>query len=712
MAVQPGSGSVEFSSIGEGVQGVAWFNDSYALAARTGNAHLFEMRGGTGHSYSRTKIVDLANASGTCIVFSNDGKEIFIGTSEGIIQFDLEINQGQSIDVSGVVSIEVANGTLLVLTQKTLLSVVITKIKAEIDKVQFKQVKVALLGHTGVGKSTLCSKITTGDKGDEKSTFGRKVWTWIPDSSDRRIIFHDYGGQEAVITTFIPFIHDADIVLILFKKTDRASLDRAVKMLAEVRNIVQKQIPIIFVETHIDHEMDETRAGYALTEYLADGRINAHVKVDATKGSTDVDVQTAILSRINWDESSIVIRSKMASIIRRIIEEKHRNREKSCSLRNLAEEYHRITDEQITGAHLGFILKSLSDEGVVEYFPDIADYVVINDPDFSHLRSTIPIVAASKGGLVSIRDIEKEFHDNLEFVRILDEIYTQNDFSIRFEEQRVYPSLLKDYNIDLGTAIITELEKNMIRYESSFNPMERDLFLLLKSLSNLEIRCIELSQNEGLFETRQHSYLFYETQPKRVDLKKVVQVFRWTVGGANGEDCKRTNRIFESILESVFGPPIDTPVRHMIQKGETDRVEFKQSINSSYKIARSISAFGNTDGGNLIIGVDITGKTLGIESSYQNVNPFGKDGFELKIKEILKANTDLPHSLIMTTRFEIVDNHDVCHIIVAPSEKPIWMQKGENQKKDIHLVIRDGNGTRRLDGQDAVDYVNKHWPRK
>ncbi len=51
-----------------------------------------------------------------------------------------------------------------------------------------------------------------------------------------------------------------------------------------------------------------------------------------------------------------------------------------------------------------------------------------------------------------------------------------------------------------------------------------------------------------------------------------------------------------------------------IEQGEGQHLDFKHSINDSRKIARSLSAFANTDGGVLLIGVKDNGSVKGIRS--------------------------------------------------------------------------------------------------
>ncbi len=55
-------------------------------------------------------------------------------------------------------------------------------------------------------------------------------------------------------------------------------------------------------------------------------------------------------------------------------------------------------------------------------------------------------------------------------------------------------------------------------------------------------------------------------------------------------------------------------ILNLIREGEHQQQDFKFAINDSAKIARTLSAFSNTDGGRLLIGVKDNGKIRGIQS--------------------------------------------------------------------------------------------------
>lgn len=56
------------------------------------------------------------------------------------------------------------------------------------------------------------------------------------------------------------------------------------------------------------------------------------------------------------------------------------------------------------------------------------------------------------------------------------------------------------------------------------------------------------------------------------------------------------------------------PIIKLIEEGEHQKLDFKFAVNDSEKIARSLSAFANTKGGTLLIGIKDNGKIAGVRS--------------------------------------------------------------------------------------------------
>jgi len=69
----------------------------------------------------------------------------------------------------------------------------------------------------------------------------------------------------------------------------------------------------------------------------------------------------------------------------------------------------------------------------------------------------------------------------------------------------------------------------------------------------------------------------------------------------------------------------------LIEKGETERVEFKESLSDWKEIVKTISAFGNAKGGTVLIGITDEGKIKGLQTGRKTLEDLAN-----KIKE----NTD------------------------------------------------------------------------
>ena len=55
-------------------------------------------------------------------------------------------------------------------------------------------------------------------------------------------------------------------------------------------------------------------------------------------------------------------------------------------------------------------------------------------------------------------------------------------------------------------------------------------------------------------------------------------------------------------------------LQEIVRLGEDSKTQFKQSMNSSDALAAEISAFANTKGGKLLIGVNDDGNIVGLSS--------------------------------------------------------------------------------------------------
>ncbi|WP_346856683.1 ATP-binding protein [uncultured Draconibacterium sp.] len=122
--------------------------------------------------------------------------------------------------------------------------------------------------------------------------------------------------------------------------------------------------------------------------------------------------------------------------------------------------------------------------------------------------------------------------------------------------------------------------------------------------------------------------------------------------------------------------------RHLykkIEEGEHQQQDFKYCINDSKKIAKSLVAFANTDGGRLLIGVKDNGKIAGISSD--------EEFYMIEAAAKIYSN---PKINFTTTQWQ-VEGKTVLEIGVEPSSEKPHFAKDESGKWLAYIRIDDEN---------------------
>jgi len=126
-------------------------------------------------------------------------------------------------------------------------------------------------------------------------------------------------------------------------------------------------------------------------------------------------------------------------------------------------------------------------------------------------------------------------------------------------------------------------------------------------------------------------------------------------------------------------------IKESIKKGESETVEFKPSLSQMDKIMESVSAFSNTKGGMIVIGVSDNGEVLGVN--------IGKRTIESLANQI-KQNTD--PMVYPSIRVEEIDKKQAIVVDVDESkQKPVlafgraFMRVGKTNQKLGYEEIRN-----------------------
>lgn len=155
----------------------------------------------------------------------------------------------------------------------------------------------------------------------------------------------------------------------------------------------------------------------------------------------------------------------------------------------------------------------------------------------------------------------------------------------------------------------------------------------------------------------------------------------------------------------------------LIATGESATLEFKESLEYDTRngganpgvlgsALKTISAFANTDGGTLLIGVADNGDIKGLERDYSLLGRGGnRDAFELKLRSLLQGRFQPPFALPthhqVAVAFDDLPGGTVCKITVQP------VPRTETIHFDNSVYVRDGNGSRKMEGPALTGWMQE-----
>lgn len=120
-------------------------------------------------------------------------------------------------------------------------------------------------------------------------------------------------------------------------------------------------------------------------------------------------------------------------------------------------------------------------------------------------------------------------------------------------------------------------------------------------------------------------------------------------------------------------------LRSLISEGEHQQLDFKFEINDARKIARTLSAFSNTEGGRLLIGVKDNGRIAGVRSDE-----------EYYMAESAATLYCKPEVQFESRTYEIEGKH-VLEIYIPPvKDKPVYA-RDENNRWMAYVRVGDQN---------------------
>ncbi|WP_172673868.1 helix-turn-helix domain-containing protein [Methanogenium cariaci] len=193
------------------------------------------------------------------------------------------------------------------------------------------------------------------------------------------------------------------------------------------------------------------------------------------------------------------------------------------------------------------------------------------------------------------------------------------------------------------------------------------------------------------------------------------------------DDLYPDNFSQKSNLEYSSGACTQTPglteeeLDEIIYSGENDRTEFKETLfgintgdekyTSIFKAMKTIAAFMNSNGGNLLIGISDNGRIKGINGDYQIVNKSlnkdRRDAFRLRFDQEFEKY--IGNTFCDDIKMDIlsVNGKDICRINVKARESPVHIKSQRNDSEKF--FVRKTASTVELKGSEQSSYVIGHF---
>ncbi len=181
----------------------------------------------------------------------------------------------------------------------------------------------------------------------------------------------------------------------------------------------------------------------------------------------------------------------------------------------------------------------------------------------------------------------------------------------------------------------------------------------------------------------------------------------------------RAKRIFDELNARIklihITPPFEE-IEELILGGESEIIEFKSTLRydlrqkevnkkMEYAIAKTIAAFLNCDGGNLLIGIDDNMNALGLYDDLSTLKKTDLDGFELQLLEVIKKYIGNEYSTHIKISFPNYDNQPICRVKIAKSSKPVFtIFEGRED-----FFVRSGCSSQPLSREEQSIYEKEHW---
>ena len=122
-----------------------------------------------------------------------------------------------------------------------------------------------------------------------------------------------------------------------------------------------------------------------------------------------------------------------------------------------------------------------------------------------------------------------------------------------------------------------------------------------------------------------------------------------------------------------------TDLYRYIEEGEHQQQDFKFEISDARKIAKTLSAFSNTDGGRLLVGVKDNGKIAGVRSE--------EEIYKIEAAAKLYSQPQVEYEM----KLHRLEGRTVLEVVIPPGKQKPYFAKDNDNRLWAYVRIKDEN---------------------
>ena len=154
-------------------------------------------------------------------------------------------------------------------------------------------------------------------------------------------------------------------------------------------------------------------------------------------------------------------------------------------------------------------------------------------------------------------------------------------------------------------------------------------------------------------------------------------------------------------------------ILELIKNKESEEIEFKSTLRTNlhtnefdkkieFSALKTISAFLNSNGGTLLIGITNEGKILGIEpDKFPDT-----DKFNLYLISLIKERIGKKHFHLIEIKNSLIEHRTIVKLNCKKSKNPVFLKSDSNEEE---FYVRMGPSSAQLKGSELVDYINRRF---